>query len=165
MTKEELVRIMEKEISGNTGATVEREIVSGNITLEIEGNPLTFFYDKSGNLYKVSYGNWIEAVSWVKDLEKVLDEDNKIDFKNCDTSLVISIHNNSMFTMSIIASSFNTINSIVNIFKRSRYRDELKEHVKLLEDYAVKLNSLKSSEKLKSLIEKVRTEFGICSNI
>ena len=57
MTKEELVRIMEKEISGNTGATVEREIVSGNITLEIEGNPLTFFYDKSGNLYKVSYGN------------------------------------------------------------------------------------------------------------
>ena len=57
MTKEELAKIMGKEIYNNTGDTVEWEIVSGNIELKIEGNPLTFFYDKSENLYKVSYGN------------------------------------------------------------------------------------------------------------
>lgn len=159
MTKEELAKIMEKEIYNNTGDTVEWWIVSGNIELKIEGNPLTFFYDKSENLYKVSYGNWVEAVSWIKDLENVLDENNKIDFKNGDISLIISIHNNSLFTIAIIASSFNIINSIVNIFKRSRYRDELKEHIKLLKDYAERLKSLRFSNKLKELIEKVDSEF------
>lgn len=89
----------------------------------------------------------------------MLDENNKIDFKNGDISLIISIHNNSLFTIAIIASSFNIINSIVNIFKRSRYRDELKEHIKLLKDYAERLKSLRFSNKLKELIEKVDSEF------
>lgn len=159
MTKEKLAKIMEKEIYNNTGDTVEWEIVSGNIELKIEGNPLTFFYDESGNLYKVSYGNWVEAVSWIKDLDKVLDENNKIDFKNGDISLIIEIHNNSLFTIAIMASSFNIINSIVNVFKRSRYREELKEHIKLLKDYAEQLKSLRFSDKLKELIEKVDSEF------
>ena len=159
MTKEKLAKIMEKEIYNNTGDTVEWDIVSGNIELKIEGNPLTFFYDESGNLYKVSYGNWVEAVSWIKDLDKVLDENNKIDFKNGDISLIIEIHNNSLFTIAIMASSFNIINSIVNVFKRSRYREELKEHIKLLKDYAEQLKSLRFSDKLKELIEKVDSEF------
>ena len=159
MTKEKLAKIMEKEIYNNTGDTVEWDIVSGNIELKIEGNPLTFFYDESGNLYKVSYGNWVEAVSWIKDLDKVLDENNKIDFKNGDISLIIEIHNNSLFTIAIMASSFNIINSIVNVFKRSRYREELKEHIKLLKDYAEQLKSLRFSNKLKELIEKVDSEF------
>ena len=159
MTKEKLAKIMEREIYNNTGDTVEWDIVSGNIELKIEGNPLTFFYDESGNLYKVSYGNWVEAVSWIKDLDKVLDENNKIDFKNGDISLIIEIHNNSLFTIAIMASSFNIINSIVNVFKRSRYREELKEHIKLLKDYAEQLKSLRFSDKLKELIEKVDSEF------
>ena len=159
MTKEKLAKIMEKEIYNNTGDTVEWEIVSGNIELKIEGNPLTFFYDESGNLYKVSYGNWVEAVSRIKDLDKVLDENNKIDFKNGDISLIIEIHNNSLFTIAIMASSFNIINSVVNVFKRSRYREELKEHIKLLKDYAEQLKSLRFSNKLKELIEKVDSEF------
>ena len=159
MTKEKLAKIMEREIYNNTGDTVEWDIVSGNIELKIEGNPLTFFYDESGNLYKVSYGNWVEAVSRIKDLDKVLDENNKIDFKNGDISLIIEIHNNSLFTIAIMASSFNIINSVVNVFKRSRYREELKEHIKLLKDYAEQLKSLRFSNKLKELIEKVDSEF------
>lgn len=165
MTKEWLAKAIEKIVSNYTGDIVEWEIVSGNIELKMEGNLLTFLYDKAGNLYKVSYENWVEAVSWIKNLKEVLNENNKIDFKKGNISLILEIHNNSIFTTAILASSFNTINNISAWFKKSRYREELKEHIQLLDDYANKLNSLKTSKQLKDLIEKVRLEFEIHYNM
>ena len=160
MTKEELAKAMVEVASRYTHEDVDSDIVKDNIILYIYQINYMFFYNVQGKLYKVWYSNWVETLTWIKQIKDVIDANGNIDFKNSNRNLILSIYSGAYWTKHNLDDEANDIEDLSDQFKNSEYSEELKEHIRLLDSYAKKLRALKENRQLIDLSEKVVREFN-----